>query len=276
MKILVCLKQVPGKDAPLRIDASQRAIRDDVPYEINEPDLFALEAALRLKEAHVKDGGEAAGEPQGEVVALTVGPARASQALREALAKGADRAIHVEGAEAPQLDAYAVAEAITRAIAGERYDLILTGLQADDDGFGQTGVIVAELLGAPHATIIMEVVPVAGRALGVEADACRIRAKRELEGGRFQWVEMPTPAVLAIQSGIGKLRYATLMGIKQAKNKPLRQTTLEELGVRPSLNRQVIERLYLPPKRQGGELLTGTATEQAVQLAARIRRAIPR
>lgn len=268
MKILVCLKQVPGKDAPVRIEANQRAIRDDVPYEINEPDLFALEAALRLKEAQVQGGSEPAGEPQSEIVALTVGPARASQALREALAKGADRAIHVEGAEAPQLDAYAVAEAITRAIAGESYDLILTGLQADDDGFGQTGVIVAELLGAPHATIIMEIVPVAGRA--------RIRAKRELEGGRFQWVEMPTPAVLAIQSGIGKLRYATLMGIKQAKNKPLRQTTLEELGVRPSLNRQVLERLYVPAKRQGGELLTGTAAEQAAQLAARIRREIPR
>lgn len=257
MKILVCLKQVPGKDAPLRINDTARHLRDDISYEINEPDLFALEAALRLKEAH-----------GGEVSVLSVGPARTAQALREALAKGADRAIHVEGDAAPQLDAYAVAEAITRSIAGEQYDLILTGLQADDDGYGQTGVIVAELLGAPHATIIMEVVPVPG--------AARIRVKRELEGGRFQWAEMPTPAVLTIQSGIGKLRYATLLGIKQAKNKPMRHTTLEEQGVTPSLNRQIIERLFVPPKRQGGEMLGGTVAEQAAQLAERIRREVPR
>jgi electron transfer flavoprotein beta subunit len=264
VKILVCLKQVPGKDAPLRIDGSQRGIRDDVPFEINEPDLFALEAALRLKEAHPGS------PPQNgsEVAVITVGPARASQALREALAKGADRAIHVDGAEAPQLDAYSIAEAITRSIAGERYDLILTGLQADDDGFGQTGVIIAELLGAPHATIIMEIQPL--------ESAGRIRVKRELEGGRFQWVELPTPAVLTIQSGIGKLRYATLLGIKQAKNKPLRHTTLEEQGVAPSLNRLVLNRLFTPPKRQGGVILTGTVAEQAAKLAERIRREVPR
>ncbi|MGH9468559.1 MAG: electron transfer flavoprotein subunit beta/FixA family protein [Terriglobales bacterium] len=251
MNFLVCLKQVPAKDAPLKLAPDSRWIRDDVTYETNEPDAFALEAALRLKEAH-----------GGEVVALTVGPARAAQVLREALAKGADRAIHVEGSEAVQLDAYAAAEAITRAIAGQSFDLVCTGLQADDDGFGQTGVIVAELLGAPHATIIMHVEPSGEK---------RIKVKRELEGGNFQWVEMPTPAVLTIQSGIHKLRYATLMGIKQAKNKPLAHTTLEELGVQPSLNRQVLHQLFVPAKSKGTTRIPGSPKEQAAALLQHLR-----
>ncbi|MGH3180933.1 MAG: electron transfer flavoprotein subunit beta/FixA family protein, partial [Streptosporangiaceae bacterium] len=185
-----------------------------------------------------------------------------AQSLREALAKGADRAIHVEGAAAQRLDAYAVAEAITRAIAGEAFDLILTGLQSDDGGYGQTGVIVAELLGAPHATIIMQVEP---------AGEHRIKVKRELESGNFQFVEMPTPAVLTIQSGINKLRYATLLGIKQAKNKPLAQTSLEALGVAPSLNRQNIRRLFVPAKSKGTTLIPGSPKEQAVILVEHLR-----
>jgi len=251
VKILVCLKQVPAKDAPLKLDPQAAWIRDDVSYEVNEPDAFALETALRLKEAH-----------GGEVVALTLGPARAAQVLREALAKGADRALHIEGADAHRLDPFAAAEAITRAIAGESFDLIFTGLQSDDGGYGQTGVIVAELLGAPHATIIMHIEP---------AGEKRVRVKRELEGGNFQFVEMPTPAVLTIQSGINKLRYATLMGIKQAKNKPLARTTLEELGVSPSLNRQHIRRLFLPAKSKGTTVIPGTPKEQAAILLEHLR-----
>ncbi|MGH9414855.1 MAG: electron transfer flavoprotein subunit beta/FixA family protein [Terriglobales bacterium] len=251
MKILVCLKQVPAKDAPLKLAPDATWIREDVSYEVNEPDAFALEAALRLKEAH-----------GGEVVALTVGPARASQVLREALAKGADRAVHVEGAASTHLDPYAAAEAITRAIAGESFDLICTGLQSDDDGFGQTGVIVAELLGAPHATIIMQIEPAGDK---------RIKVKRELEGGHFQFVTMPTPAVLTIQSGINKLRYATLMGIKQAKNKPLTHTTLEDLGVAPTLNRQVLHKLFVPVKSKGTTRIPGNPKEQAAALLQHLR-----
>lgn len=251
MKILVCLKQVPAKDAPLKLAADARWIRDDVSYEVNEPDAFALEAALRQKEAH-----------GGEVVALTLGPPRAAQVLREALAKGADRALHLESADATQLDPYAAAEAIARAIAGESFDLIFTGLQSDDAGFGQTGVILAELLGAPHATIIMQIEPAGERA---------IRVKRELESGNFQFAEMPTPAVLTIQSGINKLRYATLMGIKQAKSKPLATVALDSLGVAPSLNRQTILRLSVPVKRKGTTMIAGGAKQQAADLVARLR-----
>jgi electron transfer flavoprotein beta subunit len=254
VKILVCLKQVPAKDAPLKLNQAATWIREDVSFETNEPDAFALEAALRLKEAH-----------GGEVVALTLGPPRAAQVLREALAKGADRALHLDSGDAPAaapLDGFTTAEAISRAIAGESYDLILTGLQSDDTGFGQTGVILAELLGAPHATIIMMIEPAGER---------RIQVKRELEGGNFQLVAMPTPAVLTIQSGINKLRYATLMGIKQAKNKPLTRMALEEIGASAALNRQLVHRLFVPSKTKGTTLLPGTPKEQATALVAHLR-----
>ena len=189
MKILVCMKQVPQKDAPLKLNESGTWIRDDVSYEVNEPDAYALEEALRQKEKH-----------GGEVVVITSGPARAQQVLREALAKGADRAIHLEGDEFVTLDAFNTAKAIAAAIKDENFDLIFTGLQSDDYGFAQTGVVLAELLGWPHATIIMQ----------IEKSDRGIRVKRELEAGFFQFVDMPLPAVLTIQSGINKLRYATL------------------------------------------------------------------
>src|SRR5438046_5870289 len=209
MKILVCMKQVPKKDAPLKLNETGAWIREDVSYEVNEPDAYAHEEALRQREKH-----------KGEVVVITSGPARAQQVLREALAKGADRAIHLEDDKFVGLDAFNTAKAIAAAIKDEQFDLIFTGLQSDDYGYAQTGVILAELLGRPHATIIMQ----------IEKSESGIRVKRELEAGYFQHVEMPLPAVLTIQSGINKLRYATLIGIKQAKNKPLRKVALAELG----------------------------------------------
>ncbi len=204
MKILVCMKQVPQKDAPLKLNEAGTWIREDVSYEVNEPDAYALEEALRQKEKH-----------GGEVVVITAGPSRAQQVLREALAKGADRAIHLEDSGFVGFDALNTARAFAAAIKDEQFDLIFTGLQSDDYGFAQTGVILAQLLGWPHATIIMQ----------IEKTDTGIKVKRELEAGYFQFVDMPLPAVLTIQSGINKLRYATLIGIKQAKNKPLRKVT---------------------------------------------------
>ena len=172
MKILVCMKQVPQKDAPLKLNESGTWIREDVSYEVNEPDAYALEEALRQKEKHT-----------GEVVVITSGPARAQQVLREALAKGADRAIHLEDDKFVGLDAFNTAKAFAAAIKDEKFDLIFTGLQSDDYGYAQTGVILAELLGLPHATIIMQ----------IEKTDSGIRVKRELEAGYFQFVDMPTP-----------------------------------------------------------------------------------
>src|SRR4051794_18589654 len=180
MKIAVCIKQVPTRDWQPRLNDDRTWIREqDATFEMNEPDAYALEEALRLKE---KQGGE--------VVACSAGPARVAQVLREALARGADRAIHVEDQALASADAFVVADGLASAMRDESFDIILTGLQSDDQGFAQTGVILAERLGLSHATIVMEVqVATAGSAPGP-----MLRVKRELEGGWFQWVSMALPA----------------------------------------------------------------------------------
>jgi electron transfer flavoprotein beta subunit len=250
MKILVCMKQVPQKDAPLKLNEGATWIREDVGYEVNEPDAYALEAALQQRE---KNGGE--------VVVISAGPARAQQVLREALAKGADRAIHLEDDRFGSLDSFNIARAFAEAIKGEQFDMVFTGLQSDDLGYAQTGVLLAELLGWPHATIIMQ----------IEKSEGGIRVKRELESGFFQHVEMPLPAVLTIQSGISKLRYATLIGIKQAKNKPMRKVSYDEVATALKPNQLTIERLYVPVKTKQTEVITGTAAEVAKKLVAKLR-----
>jgi len=250
VKILVCMKQVPQKDAPLKLNESGTWIREDVSYEVNEPDAYALEEALRQKEKH-----------GGEVVVITSGPPRAQQVLREALAKGADRAIHLEDSAFIGLDALNTARAFAAAIKDEQFDLIFTGLQSDDYGYAQTGVILAQLLGWPHATIIMQ----------IEKTDSGIKVKRELEAGYFQFVEMPLPALLTIQSGINKLRYATLIGIKQAKNKPLRKVTLAEVQPALGANLQKIERLYIPQKTKNTQFLEGPPAEVAKKLVEKLR-----
>jgi len=250
MKILVSIKQVPSRDSQLRIDASGRWIQEsDLSFETNEPDAFALEEALRLKDQHT-----------GEVVAICAGPARVSQTIREALAKGADRAIHIEEENINAFDTLGVAKLLANAAETEKPDLILTGLQSDDLGYGQTGVVLAELLGLPHATIIM----------AVEKIDSGIRVKRELEDGWFQNVEMPLPAVLTIQSGINKLRYATLMGIKKAKTKPISRLTATELGVSVAPTAS-IERVYLPQRSKQTQILDGSAREVAAKLVEKLR-----
>src|SRR5262249_50220703 len=244
------MKQVPQKDAPLKLNESGTWIREDVSYEVNEPDAYALEEALRQREKHKR-----------EVVVITNGPARAQQVLREALAKGADRAIHLEDDKFVGLDAFNTAKAFAAAIKDEKFDLIFTGLQSDDYGYAQTGVVMAELLDWPHATIIMEIQKADGG----------IKVKRELESGYLQHVSMPLPAVLTIQSGINKLRYATLLGIKQAKNKPLRKVTLDEVMSALGENMQKIERLYVPQKTKKTEMLEGPPGEVAKKLVDRLR-----
>ena len=247
MKIAVCIKQVPTRDWQPRVNDAGTWIREqDATYEMNEPDEYALEESLRLKEKH-----------GGEVVVCSAGPARVAQVIREALARGADRAIHVEDDGLATADAFAIAEALAAAMKDEQFDLILTGLQSDDQGFAQTGVILAERLGLPHATIIME----------VQAADGSLRVKRELEGGWFQWVAMPLPAVLTIQSGINQLRYATLKGIMAAKKKEVRKAAAPA-GL---ASRQSIARLYLPEKTKKTQLIEGSAAEAAKELVRRLR-----
>jgi electron transfer flavoprotein beta subunit len=250
MKIGVCIKQVPAKDAPLTIVEGGGWIREsEIGFETNEPDSFALEEALRLKEKH-----------GGEVVAISMGPERAKQTIKEALAKGAERGIHVADDQFYKLDPLGSARSLAAAIEKENFDLILTGLQSDDQGFGQTGVLLAELLGRPHGTIIMAIEMMDGR----------MKLKRELEAGWFQWVELPLPSVLSIQSGINKPRYATLKGIMAAKKKEIATVARASLGV-PDAPTQRVERIYVPQKTKKTEFITGQPKEIAAKLVEKLK-----
>ena len=196
----------------------------------------------------------------GEVVALSMGPERVKQTIKEALAKGADRGIHIADDHFAQLDPLSSASALAAAVKNESADLILTGLQSDDQGFGQTGVLLAALLDRPHATLIM----------AIEAGEGKLKLKRELEAGWFQWIECPLPAVLTIQSGINKVRYATLKGIMAAKKKEIAVLTRESLGV-ASQPTQKVEKIYVPVKTKKTEFLTGTPKEVAAKLVEKLR-----
>jgi electron transfer flavoprotein beta subunit len=211
-----------------------------------------LEEALRLKEKH-----------GGEVIVCCLGPARAQQAIKEALAKGADRALHLDDPALQGLDPRGAAKALAAATGNEKPDLVLTGLQSDDYGFAQTGVILAELLGVPHSTIIME----------IQVEGTQLKVKRELEGGWFQWIEMPLPALLTIQSGINKPRYASLKGILAAKNKPQKKLTAVDLGLSPEdlTPRQKISKVYVPVKKGQTEFLQGNPKEIATQLVDKLK-----
>jgi electron transfer flavoprotein beta subunit len=247
VKIAVCIKQVPTREWQPRLRDDKAWIREqDVSYEMNEPDAYALEEALRLREKH-----------GGEVVVCSAGPVRVQQVLREALARGADRALHVEDDALSSADASVTAGAMAAAMTEEKFDLVLTGLQSDDQGHGQTGVVLAERLGIPHSTIIME----------VQVDAGTLRVKRELEGGWFQWVAMPLPALLTIQSGINQLRYATLKGIMAAKKKEIRKVALPA-GLQPA---QQIVALSLPSRAKQTQIIGGSAAEAARELVRRLR-----
>ena len=248
MNIIVCVKQVPAKDAPLSI-AGNWIKESDIGFEMNEPDSYALEEALRLKEKH-----------GGEVIALSLGPERVNQTIKEALAKGADRGIHIADENFAQLDPLGAAKVLAAAIGKEKYDLVLTGLQSDDHGFGQTGVLLAALLNLTHATIIMQ----------IEVQDGKMKVKRELEAGWFQFVECPLPALLSIQSGINKVRYATLKGIMAAKKKEITTVTRESLGVNVEPT-QKIEKIYVPQKTKKTEFLTGTPKEVAAKLVEKLR-----
>src|SRR5215469_5325863 len=253
MKIIVCLKQVPARDSLLRLNPESTWIKEtDISFEVNEPDIYALEEALRLKESQ-----------GGEVVVCSLGPARAQQAIKEALAKGADRALHLDDPGFAGLDSYCMARVMARALEPEKPDLIVTGLQSDDFGAAQTGVILAELMGLPHSTIIMQ----------IEVQGGAIKVKRELEAGWFQWIEMPLPALLTIQSGINKPRYATLKGIMAAKNKPLKKLSMADLGLSPGdlTPRQTITRVYVPDKHAQTEFFEGSAAEIAGKLVDKLK-----
>ena len=252
MKIIVLMKQVANKDAVLRIGADEKWINEaDVSQQTNESDGYALEEALRLKEA----------KGEGEVIVCSLGPQSAKTVIKDALARGADRAIHVINDQPNKLSPYQIAKAIADAIRQENPDLVFTGLQSDDASYGQTGVILAELLGIPHATIVIEV------DRGSLGDTLRV--KRELESGWYQWFTYKLPALLTIQSGISQIRYASLKGIMAAKKKEIRDVTAP---VEDFAGAQTIQKVYMPLKTKQTQLLgNGDAKAGAVELVEKLR-----
>ena len=249
MKIIVAIKQVPAREAPLRVNAKGRLDETGLLFEMNGPDAYALEAGLQLRD---KLGGE--------VVVLSAGPERVAQTIREALAKGADRGIHVSLSGKQQDEPFVVAQAIAAAVAEEAPHLLLTGLQSEDACSGQTGVIVAELLGCAHATIVTE----------IASTADGIRVKREGENGWNQYVSLPLPAVLTIQSGSTKPRLATMLGIKQAKTKEIRQAKPPKSQGNGDALGTLTERIYVPVREKKAKILAGDARECARQLVEQL------
>ncbi len=253
MRILACIKQVPEKDSRYKVNEDGSGVlEEDLVFETNESDLYALEEALRLKERF-----------GGEVVALSMGPDRVAKALRHALAMGADRAIHLKDEVFEQGDAWATARVIAAAIGDEDFDLILTGVQSEDMAYAQTGAVLAQILGWACATIVMDV--------HVAPETRRIQVVRELESNVFERVEVPVPAVLTIQSGINEIRYATLRGIMQAKRKGFRVVTAAELNltaeaVGEKAAKVKHHRLLMPEKKKKTVMIEGNAEEAAQSL----------
>ncbi len=252
MKIIVLMKQVANKDAILRVGRDEKWIDEsDVALQTNESDGYALEEALRLKEA----------KGEGEVVVCTLGAQSAKAVLKDALARGADRAIHILNEAENKLSPFQIARTIADAIGEENADLIFTGLQSDDASYGQTGVILAELLGIPHATIVIDI-----DRSNLEGS---LRLKRELESGWYQWFSYQLPALLTIQSGISQIRYASLKGIMAAKKKEIKDITpqIERTG-----SEQKIERVYLPLKTKQTQILgNGDVKAGAKELVEKLR-----
>tara|TARA_Y100000588_G_C14191624_1_gene898273 strand:+ start:613 stop:1392 length:780 start_codon:yes stop_codon:yes gene_type:complete len=238
MKICVLVKQVPNEDAIIKLSSDNSGIiQDNLTFCTNEPDAYALEEALLIKENH----------DDCEVVVCSMGRESVSQILKEALAKGADRGIQINN-ESSNLDALTNAKIIASAIKTENFDLVLSGLQSDDSGHSQTGIIISEILDMTHAALVV----------GVEMQPNeKIKVKKELESGWFQWSEMELPSSLSIQSGLNKPRYASLKGIMGAKKKQIDKYNVDDLGIDTSPTKIKTEKMYIPEKSKETQYIEG-------------------
>ncbi len=255
MKIMVCLKQVPHQDARLDVRSDGAWIQEDnIKFEINSYDTYALEEALRMKDA----GGA-------EVVVVSIGPDRVTQSLRTALGMGADRAVHVKDPEADASDALGAAKILAAIAKTESPDLILSGLMSDDGNSAAVPPMLAQLLGFASTTSVMKVTKSNGH----------IVAERELEGGALEVVELSGPSVLSVQTGINQVRYASLKGIMAAKKKPIDTKSVADLGLSGSVGAAAakvkIQKVYPPPKGKGAEMLTGGKDEVVSKLVGKIK-----
>lgn len=257
MRIAVCIKQVPDTEARLRVAKDGRWIdEEDLPFVINESDEYALEEALTLAE---KSGGE--------VVVFSLGPARVKEALRKALALGAGRAVHLLDDAFSGGDALATARALAAAVSRESFDLVLTGSQSDDAGFGSTGSVLAGHLGWPHAWLVM----------GVEAEDGSLKVVREMESGMNEIIRISLPAVVEVQAGINHPRYASLKGIMKAKKKPLDLVTAADLGLDASQvglagSRLEVVSVAFPESGEGAQIFEGDPETAARSLVEKLQK----
>jgi electron transfer flavoprotein beta subunit len=256
MKVMVCLKQVPHQDARLDVRADGSWIQEDnIKFEINSYDSYALEEALRIKDA----GGDDV-----EVVVVTVGPDRATQALRTALGMGADRAVHINDAAAEGSDSLGIAKLLAAVAKEENPEIIFCGLMAEDGNFAAVPPMLAELIDVPSAT----------GALATTNNGA-MRVERELEGGAVEVVDLPKPCVVTVQTGANQVRYASLKGIMQAKKKPVDSKTAADLGVADQVGadnaKVTVNKIYVPPKADTAEILEGSTDEVVGQLVGKIR-----
>ena len=231
MKIAVLVKQVVGSESALEISQDQKWIdNSSATFVMNPPDNYAIEEAMLIKE---KVG-------VGEVVIVSMGPQRVQKAIREGLSKGADRGIHIETESLKEIDPLYTSKVLAETLRDENFDLILSGLQSDDSGMGQTGVLLGELLNMSTATLAIE----------TDIDQNKIRVKRELESGWFQWVELESPSSISIQSGINQPRYPSLKGIMGAKKKEIKVIPAPHV-----VKRQSISEIFVPKKSKETEFI---------------------
>ena len=246
MNIIVCVKRIPKTaEADIFIEKDGKDVKkDNLVFALNEWDGYAVREAALLKEKH-----------EGTVTVLTIGPEESKQVLTRCLAMGADRALRIEAPESA--DASLISRILHQAIKDEPFDLVLTGVQAEDDGWGQVGVALAQRLGVPHAAIVNR----------IEINGDRARVKRELEGGIEEIVDLRLPAVLTIQTGINEPKYVSLSAILEAEDKELKETSLEEIGMTdPGPLDVTTDEVFFPPAGKMAEILKGNPEQIVVQL----------
>ena len=244
MKIVVLMKQVPNEDAAIKVDSSNKSIiEDNVTFITNEPDTYGLEEALLMKEKI---------ESIDEVVVCSMGSSSCQQTIKDALAKGADRGIFINNSNQSNQDPLSRAKIIAKVLEKENFDIVLSGLQSDDDGYAQLGILLAELLEMNHASLVM----------GAEfIDDSTVKVKRELESGWFQWSELKLPISLTIQSGLNQPRYASLKGIMGVKKKTIDIFEVSDLELNDIDSKTELVKLFTPVKTKTTEYIDGSTDE---------------